>query len=99
METAGFDKLIRPPDDAGTFDHYDPANVSPMVAYLATADCPFTGETFHVEGDTVIRYQPYIFAERIRAGRQRWNVKALVAQADELKPKERRGGRAELRRD
>ena len=30
-----------PSDDR--FDVWDPANVSPLVAYLATADCPFSG--------------------------------------------------------
>src|SRR5215212_7224634 len=41
--TPGLGEIVKPPDDAGTFDVWDPANISPVVAYLATADCPFTG--------------------------------------------------------
>ena len=41
----------------GAFDEWDPANISPLVAYLATADCPFTGETFFVQGGVVKRVQ------------------------------------------
>ena len=37
----------------GAFDQWDPANISPLVAYLASADCAFTGETFLVQGGNV----------------------------------------------
>jgi NAD(P)-dependent dehydrogenase (short-subunit alcohol dehydrogenase family) len=46
-------KLMAAPEDDGAFDVYDPANVSPVVAYLATADCPITGGTFYVRGGHV----------------------------------------------
>src|SRR5437870_1621975 len=55
--TPGLGEIVKPPDDAGTFDVWDPANISPVVAYLATADCPFTGETFFVQGGSVKRVQ------------------------------------------
>src|SRR4051812_18826429 len=48
--TPGLGEIVKAPDDAETFDVWDPANVSPVVAYLATADCPFNGETFYVQG-------------------------------------------------
>ena len=38
--TPGLGEIVKPPEDAETFDVWDPANVSPLVAYLATADCP-----------------------------------------------------------
>jgi NAD(P)-dependent dehydrogenase (short-subunit alcohol dehydrogenase family) len=97
-ESPGLAELVAKPDNPEKFDRWDPANVSPMVAYLASADCPFTGEAFHVEGDMVTRYQPYVFAERIRAGRQRWSVADLADRAHELVPAEHRGGPSELRR-
>jgi hypothetical protein len=37
----------------GAFDEWDPANISPLVAYLASVDCKFTGETFFVQGGNV----------------------------------------------
>ena len=33
------------------FDRFDPANVSPVVAWLAEADCPATAQIFQVYGD------------------------------------------------
>ena len=51
--TPGLSEVVKAPEDG--FDVWDPANVSPFVAYLATADCPFTGETFLVQGGTVQR--------------------------------------------
>jgi NAD(P)-dependent dehydrogenase (short-subunit alcohol dehydrogenase family) len=46
--TPGLGDVVKAPEDAGQFDLWDPANVSPFVAYLATADRPFNGETFLV---------------------------------------------------
>src|SRR4051812_29255894 len=62
LSTPGVGEAMAPPED-GTFDAFDPANVSPMVAYLATADCPFTGETFVVFGGMVQRVQTWLLAE------------------------------------
>jgi NAD(P)-dependent dehydrogenase (short-subunit alcohol dehydrogenase family) len=63
--TPGLGDMIKAPEDAGQFDIWDPANVSPLVAYLATADCPFTGETFFVQGGKVQRVQSWTFAEAV----------------------------------
>src|SRR3954469_7878855 len=43
LQTPGLGDLVAPPEDPGAFDVFDPANVSPLVAYLATEDCPFNG--------------------------------------------------------
>ena len=68
---------------------WDPANVSPFVAYLATADCPFTGETFIVQGGTVQRVQSWSAAEEIEKD-DRWTVAELAAEAPKLeRPKKK----------
>ncbi len=91
--TPGLEEMVKAPDDPRAFDKNDAANVSPFVAYLATADCPFTGETFFVYGDVVARYQSHSIAERINAGGERWTVARLVEEAPKLEPAgERRGG-------
>jgi NAD(P)-dependent dehydrogenase (short-subunit alcohol dehydrogenase family) len=51
LATPGLDQIMKPAE--GGFDQWDPANISPLVAYLATADCKFTGETFFVQGGNV----------------------------------------------
>ena len=65
------------------FDVWDPANVSPFVAYLSSADCPFTGETFLVQGGTVQRVQSWTTAEKIDKG-DRWTVAELATAATGL---------------
>jgi NAD(P)-dependent dehydrogenase (short-subunit alcohol dehydrogenase family) len=51
LATPGLENIMKPKE--GSFDQWDPANISPLVAYLATADCAFTGETFLVQGGNV----------------------------------------------
>ena len=63
LATPGLDDIMAPKE--GAFDEWDPANISPLVAYLATADCPFTGETFFVQGGVVKRVQSWEMAETV----------------------------------
>jgi hypothetical protein len=55
------------------------------VAYLATADCPITGECFMVQGGTVQRTQTWTRAEKIEKD-DRWTVKELGTEASKLLP-------------
>ncbi|GLZ15965.1 putative short-chain dehydrogenase/reductase [Actinomadura sp. NBRC 104425] len=43
----------------GAFDRWDPANVSPFVAYLAGPSCQITGEVFIAGGSRVQRVRPW----------------------------------------
>jgi NAD(P)-dependent dehydrogenase (short-subunit alcohol dehydrogenase family) len=46
------------PDEPGAFDPYDPDNVSPVVAYLASDGAGWvTGQVFYVQGDRVQRIE------------------------------------------
>jgi len=75
--TPGLSDIVRPPADG--FDIWDPANVSPLAAYLATADCPLTGRVFFVQGGTVSNFQNWTMTESIdRPGR--WTVADLVSE-------------------
>jgi NAD(P)-dependent dehydrogenase (short-subunit alcohol dehydrogenase family) len=77
-ETApGIGTMIAPPTD-GRFDVWDPANVAPLVAYLAAADCPFTGTTFYVQGGAVKVVAPWSFGGGVEQD-GRWQVEALAA--------------------
>jgi NAD(P)-dependent dehydrogenase (short-subunit alcohol dehydrogenase family) len=51
--TPGLGEIVAPPEDPSRFDEWDPANVSPLVAWLATEDCPATGHVFYVFGGTI----------------------------------------------
>ena len=85
LETPGLGDAVKPPDDPGTFDIWDPANVSPFVAYLATADCPISGETFIVQGGVVQRVKSWSAAEKIDKG-DRWTVAEFAGHVEELRP-------------
>lgn len=45
--------MVKAPEDAGAFDPFHPANISPLVAYLAQADCRVTGKLFAVQGGMI----------------------------------------------
>src|SRR5258706_11378917 len=61
--TPGLGDIVKAPEDAAKFDIWDPANVSPLVAYLSTADCPITGKTFFVQGGKVTLMNPWSMGE------------------------------------
>ncbi|HVF75533.1 MAG TPA: SDR family oxidoreductase [Acidimicrobiales bacterium] len=82
--TPGFEEIMKAPEDPNTFDPWDPANISPLVAYLATAECPFTGQVFSVFGDEIGQYQSWTIANMLKNDGRRWTVEELAAAAKEL---------------
>jgi NAD(P)-dependent dehydrogenase (short-subunit alcohol dehydrogenase family) len=82
-QTPGFEDMIKAPEDPEAFDAWDPANVSPLVAYLATEDCPFNGTTFFVQGGVVRLFQPWTMTETIDKG-DRWSVTELQKEMTRL---------------
>ncbi len=82
---AGMGDRIEQPDDPGEFDVWGPGNVSPLVAYLAAADCPFTGQVFSVHGGSVGLYRGWTVARRAEKGR-RWEVGELRAALADFPP-------------
>jgi NAD(P)-dependent dehydrogenase (short-subunit alcohol dehydrogenase family) len=81
--TPGLDQVVKVPDDPSQFDIWDPANVSPLVAYLATEGCPFTGQAFFVQGGVVRIFKPYTMEEMIQKD-GRWSVDELVTEMKQL---------------
>ncbi len=77
--TPGLSDIVQPPSDAGTFDAWDPANVSPLVGYLATEQCPFTGKTFFVQGGKVQFFQPWTLTKELDKS-DRWSIAELAEQ-------------------
>jgi len=55
LSTPGLGERIGEPED-GSFDQWDPANISPLVAWLCTADCPATAQVYWVAGNRIARY-------------------------------------------
>lgn len=82
--TPGFEDMIKPPEDPGAFDAWAPENVSPLVAYLATENAPFTGQTFFVQGGQVRLFQSWTMTETIDKN-DRWTVSELETEMLKLK--------------
>ena len=76
LSTPGLGERIAEPEDKGRFDDWDPANISPLVAYLGTADCPFTGCTFYVQGGMVKLFRSWEMGEGVERD-TRWTVSEL----------------------
>ncbi len=51
--TPGLVDMVAPPVDPARFDEWDPANASPLVAWLSGTDCPVTGCVFYCFGGTI----------------------------------------------
>ncbi len=61
----GLAERMAEPADAGAFDAWHPANVSPVVAWLASRAARSPGEVFYVHGTTV----------RAASSRGRWTTR------------------------
>jgi NAD(P)-dependent dehydrogenase (short-subunit alcohol dehydrogenase family) len=81
LATPGISEALQPPAEG--FDTMDPANVSPFVAYLATADCPIKGRLFFVAGSRIQLFQPFAIIDGI-SKEGRWTVQELATEAARL---------------
>lgn len=78
LATPGLGDRIAEPTDASKFDEWDPANISPLVAWLSTVDCPTTGKTFYVQGGRVGVFKSWSIGDEIDK-HDRWGVAELGA--------------------
>lgn len=82
LATPGLEDLMTPKQ--GVFDAWDPANISPLVAYLASESCAFTGETFLVQGGNVTMIESWARGQSVDRG-AKWTVDELAAALDPLR--------------
>lgn len=75
MASPSVDELM--PRSTG-FDRHAPEHVSPLVVYLASPLCRFTGRIFGVEGPDVALYTPWS-AEQLFARDGGWTAETLAA--------------------
>jgi NAD(P)-dependent dehydrogenase (short-subunit alcohol dehydrogenase family) len=74
----GLAEMMARPADPATFDAWHPANVSPVVAWLAAADCPVTGRVFLVHGGRVQLFRPWSLEGAVDKD-GRWSPAELAA--------------------
>ena len=82
MATPGIPEAFLHPPAEG-FDAMDPANVSPFVGYLATADCPIKGRIFYVAGGGIHLFQPFAIIDSVVKDGQ-WTIEELAREAARL---------------
>ena len=75
-QTPGLSDIVQAPADASVFDSWDPANISPLVAYLATENCPATGKVYFVQGGQIRLFQPWTMTDTLDKD-DRWTVAEL----------------------
>ena len=76
-EVAGIADMVRAPDDPAEFDTYHPANVSPVVAWLATAGCPLTGRVLYARGGEVRLMEGWSYGPTVHQD-ERWTVEGVA---------------------
>jgi len=81
--TPGLGDIVKAPEDAGKFDVWNPANISPLVAYLSTEACEAQGKVFFVQGGTIKLFQGWTMTEGIEKN-DRWSVAELESEMKKL---------------
>ena len=78
-DVPGVGAMFAKPEDPDAFDAFDPANVSPLVAYLATEDCPITGKMFMVQGGAIAPCTGWDVGDSISSDGP-WTIDAVAEQ-------------------
>jgi NAD(P)-dependent dehydrogenase (short-subunit alcohol dehydrogenase family) len=81
--TPGLGEVVKAPDTEGSFDVWDPANVAPVAAYLATAEATETGRVYFVQGGQVRLFRGWTLTSTIERN-ERWTVEALAKEMPNL---------------
>ncbi len=76
-QTPGLGDIVKAPTDPASFDVWNPANISPLVAYLSTESCPLTGKVLFVQGGQVRVFQPWTMTDTLEKD-DRWTVAELA---------------------
>jgi len=75
LATPGLADRIGEPED-GSFDIWDAANISPLVAWLCTAECEATGQVYWIGGSRIARYLEWTKADVAQTD-GRWTIDQL----------------------
>ncbi|WP_372788605.1 SDR family oxidoreductase [Paraconexibacter sp.] len=70
--------MFAKPEDPDAFDPMDPANVSPLVAFLATEDCPINGKMFAVQGGQIAECTGWEVQDGLTSD-EPWTVASVAA--------------------
>jgi NAD(P)-dependent dehydrogenase (short-subunit alcohol dehydrogenase family) len=77
-DVPGIGAMMAAPEDGG-FDAFHPSNVSPLVAFLATEDCPINGKMFMVQGGVIAECRGWEVGDGINSDGP-WTIAAVASQ-------------------
>ncbi|MCX2932744.1 SDR family oxidoreductase [Mycobacterium sp. CVI_P3] len=77
LATPGMGALMAEPDDGG-LDLFSPANISPLVAYLASEKCSVTGQVYAVQGGAISQLRGWHDVETIETDKV-WEIDDIAA--------------------
>ena len=80
--TPGFGDIMRSTIEEGVVDPFHPANISPLVAYLAGADCPQTGQVYAVQGGSIQELAGWTVAKTTETD-DAWTIDDVRGRLDE----------------
>jgi NAD(P)-dependent dehydrogenase (short-subunit alcohol dehydrogenase family) len=72
-------EMFKQPVEPGAFDALDPHHVSPLVAWLATEECPATGQLFAVQGGSIQTLTGWGMGDEITTNGD-WTIDNIAAQ-------------------
>jgi NAD(P)-dependent dehydrogenase (short-subunit alcohol dehydrogenase family) len=78
QSTPALAEVVAAPEDPAAFDLWDPANISPLVAWLATEHCEASGQVFFVQGGEVSLVRNWTMSETLEKG-DRFTIEELEA--------------------
>ncbi len=87
MAVAAHDAAMKPVD--GGFDRVAPEHVAPLVVYLASPHCRFTGRVFGIEGDDLYLFDGWSAERHFNNQQRRWSVDSLDAALAEVDSQDR----------
>lgn len=67
--------ILRKPETG--FDRIAPEHVSPLVIYLASPGCRFTGRVFGIEGDDIYLFDGFSANQHFNNGQKPWTIETL----------------------
>ncbi|GEM31809.1 putative short-chain dehydrogenase/reductase [Nocardia neocaledoniensis NBRC 108232] len=82
LATPGMGALFAAEVPEGEFDPFSPANISPLVAHLAEADCALTGKVFAVQGGAIIELAGWHDVRTVETDGP-WTIDGVAAQLKE----------------
>ena len=71
--------MMKAPDEPDAFDPFHPRHASPLVAYLASEDCPISGKLFAVQGGSIMECTGWQVGEAVTTEGD-WTVERVAAE-------------------